>query len=146
LANAAQRGIVAPLPWAAFAKLGPALALPPRRWRTFVLSGATAIAITLPWLSLWPEWVAYLLGAPRDPGWPTIIPLLYRLPFILGLLVARRPWATMLAAAIAIPGFYLVTAWATLLLAFRLVAMARSGAAASGGSRPRPGDSLPVVP
>lgn len=120
---AAHRGWVGPLALAALAKLGPVLALPSRDARTFALVLGLAVAITLPWLHLWPEWVRFLLDTPKDRGWPIIVPLLYRLPVIVVLLALRRPWAQMLAAALAIPGFYIVTAWATLILAVRLAEM-----------------------
>src|SRR5437868_5365370 len=64
----------------ALAKFGPALAIDPRDWRKALPVAVVALAITLPWLHLWPEWVAHLvanLGLPLGPQVP--IPFSVRL-------------------------------------------------------------------
>lgn len=116
----AHRQHAGPLAWAALAKLGPAVAMPPRRWRQAAAGLLSGVIITIPWLYLWPEWVRFLGAAPSDAGWPTIIPLVWRLPIVVALLLTRRTSGAMLAGALAIPGFYIVTAWATLVLMWRL--------------------------
>ena len=91
----------------AFAKVSPILAVPPVRWRTAALAAALLVLVTLPWLELWPAWVDQLLryaGTGIGPQVP--IPLVVRLPVACGLMLIRRPWATALAAAVAIPSFY----------------------------------------
>lgn len=123
----ASRVHAGPLALAALAKIGPAVAVDPRRLRQFVLWGSAAIALTLPCLWLWPEWLQFLLATPTNPGWPTIIPFAWRILPIVLLLALRRPSARMLAGALAIPGFYIVTAWATLILAGRLLSDAAGG-------------------
>ena len=107
---------VAPLTLTAFAKVAPALALPPRQWREIALAALLCVAITLPVLYLWPEWIAYLLRQPTEiaitPAW---VPAWYwRLPVALvlaglGSFVLRRPWLSALAVVVAIPSIYLST-------------------------------------
>ncbi len=106
---ASQRESAAPLAWAGFAKIGPVLALPFGRWREFAVSALVGFAITIPWLHMWPEWVHLLLSIGPSPGFPLVIPLVYRLPFALALLLVRRPWARAAAAVMAMPGFYIIT-------------------------------------
>ena len=105
----------------AFAKLAPGLALDPRDWRRVLVTGALAVAITLPWLHLWPEWIAQLLlfaGLPLGPQVP--IPFPVRLVAALAILLAfRTPWARALAATIAIPAFY----WGSLVVLIAPVAI-----------------------
>jgi hypothetical protein len=105
----------------AFAKLSPALALDPRDWRRIVLTGAIAVAITVPWLHLWPEWIGQLLlfaGLPLGPQIP--IPFPVRFVAALAILVAlRSTWARALAATIAIPAFY----WGSLVVLIAPVAI-----------------------
>ena len=106
----------------ALAKLGPALAIDRRDWRRAGLVLAGFVAISLPWLPLWPAYVAHLaanLGFPLGPQVP--IPFAVRLAAAVILLVAvRRPWARALAATIAIPAFY----WGSLVVLIAPVAIA----------------------
>jgi len=99
-----------PLTLMALTKVAPALALPPRRWRQILVSGVICVAITLPWLYLWPDWIAYLLRQPALISISIPIPWYVRLPFALALIAwLRRPWAAALAVAIAMPSLYLST-------------------------------------
>lgn len=123
---AAHRSHAGPLALAALTKLGPVIALPPGRWRQFASWLIVSALITLPWVGLWPEWVRYLIATPKEAVWPTVLPLAWRLPVVVALLLSRRGWAVMLAGALAIPGFYIVTAWATAVLAWRLWLDARA--------------------
>jgi hypothetical protein len=92
---------------AAFAKLSPALAIDPRRWRRVVPVALVAIAITLPWLDLWRQWGMQLVNAFGQTIGPVIsIPFLVRLPIGLILIATRRPSLRALGAVIAIPAFY----------------------------------------
>lgn len=90
------------------AKLSPVLAVDPRQWRRYLLPCAVALAITLPWLSLWSAWIQALLTALSGPALGPYVPI----PFAVRLIVAvilvatRRPWALALGAAIATPAFY----------------------------------------
>ena len=107
---------VAPLTLMAFAKLAPILALPPRRWREAALAALLCLAITLPVLGLWPEWIAYLsrqptaiaITPPWVPAWYWRLPLALLLA-ALGSFVLRRPWLSALAVVVAIPSIYLST-------------------------------------
>jgi len=83
------------------------LALPPRTWRPAVATGAVLVAITLPWLFLWPQWVEYLLRQPALIPISLPIPWYLRLPVALLLIaIVRRPWAAALAVEIAMPSLY----------------------------------------
>ena len=92
----------------ALAKLGPGLAIDPRDWRRVVIVGAAFVALSLPWLRLWPEWVAHLsanFALPLGPQIPISFPV--RLVAALMILLAfRTTWARAIAATIAIPAFY----------------------------------------
>jgi hypothetical protein len=117
----AARGSSGPLALAALVKIGPAFALPLRGIRSFTIWLVIALAITIPWLGLWPQWIAFLLAAPLGGAWPVIVPLVVRAPIALVLLALRRDGARMLAACLLTPGFYIVTAYATIILAARLL-------------------------
>ena len=117
----AARGSAGPLALAALTKLGPVFALPLREVRSFAIWLVVALAITIPWLALWPQWLAFLLSAPLAGAWPVIVPLVIRAPIAAVLLATRRNGARMLAACLLTPGFYIVTAYATIILAGRLV-------------------------
>lgn len=98
---------------AALAKFGPILAIDPRQCRLLVPIAVVATLLTLPWLSLWPEWIMHLaanLGGPLGPQIPVPLPVRWALAF--GLLALRRPWSKALAATIAIPAFY----WGSLVI------------------------------
>lgn len=93
---------------AAMAKLSPALLLvraSRRQWLTFAAACAVLVALTLPWLELWPQWIAGLRDATRA-DLPVWIPLLPRLPFAVLLLVLRRPWSVAAGVALATPAFW----------------------------------------
>lgn len=115
---AAQRGLRGS-GWAAslfaFMKFSPALAV--RRWREFVVATIVLVAITLPWLSLWPAWVA-TISASVGVATETL-PILPRIPIVLVLLLVRRPWSIAAAAALATPAFYFHS-WVLLFPAARL--------------------------
>lgn len=110
----AQRGKAGPLAWAALAKLAPAFALPPRDWRPFALMLVAAVALTLPWPSLWPEWIATLLRALEHGGVGPMVPVPFglRLALAVPLIALQRPWSRVLAGVLAVPGFY----WQSLVL------------------------------
>jgi hypothetical protein len=105
----------------AFAKFGPALAIDPRDWRRVLNVSVILVAISLPWLHLWPEWVAHLvanIGAPLGYQIPISFPV--RLVAALVILLAfRTTWARALAATIAIPAFY----WGSLVVLIAPVAI-----------------------
>lgn len=94
--------------WAALAKIGPGLAIDPRDWKKVVPILSIALAITIPWLHLWPEWISHLTGNLTSPLGPQVpIPLPLRLIAAAALLfLVRTGWARALAATIAIPAFY----------------------------------------
>lgn len=99
----------------AFMKFSPALAV--RRWREFVVATIVLVAITLPWPSLWPAWVATIIAS---VGVATeTLPILPRIPIVLVLLLVRRPWSIAAAAALATPAFYFHS-WVLLFPAARL--------------------------
>ena len=105
----AVRGEPRPAVLMALAKLAPAIAIRRRDWRKALWALVVACAITVPWLWLWPNWVEEHMIAALS--WPTLGPqipiaLPVRLAVAGALVVARRPWATALAAAIATPAFY----------------------------------------
>ena len=63
--------------------------------------------VTLPWLHLWPEWVAALVETSADPLGPVIpIPWIARAAVAVVLLFFQRPWTRALAAAILSPALY----------------------------------------
>lgn len=99
----------------AFTKFSPALAV--RRWREFAIASVVLVAITLPWLDLWPAWVATIRSS-LDVATNTL-PILPRIPIVLVLLVMRRPWSIAAAAALATPAFYFHS-WVLLFPAARL--------------------------
>jgi uncharacterized membrane protein YhaH (DUF805 family) len=99
-----------PLALMSLTKLAPALALPPRRWREIALAAVICFVVTVPWLHLWPEWIAYLLRQPALIGISIPIPWYFRLPVALALIAwLRKPWAAALAVAVAMPSLYLST-------------------------------------
>jgi hypothetical protein len=104
----------------AFAKFSPVLALArsPREWRSFAVTSIVLVAITIPWLYLWPQWVAIMVGSTSAPL--DVLPLLPRLPVIAALLFIRRPWSIAAAAGFATPAFYFHS-WVLLLPALRLL-------------------------
>jgi hypothetical protein len=106
----AWREHAGPLVLMALTKLAPALALPPRRWRQIVATAIVCFAMTVPWLHLWPEWIAYLLRQPALISISIPVPWYFRLPVALALVAwLRKPWAAALATAMAMPSLYLST-------------------------------------
>ena len=107
---------------AAFAKFGPALALDSRDWRRVGAVAVALIAITIPWLHLWPEYATHLMGNLSSQLGPQVpIPFALRLVVAFGLLlVVRTGWARALAATLAIPAFY----WGSLVILIAPVAIA----------------------
>lgn len=93
----------------AFAKFTPILTLAAPGVRRVEAVGAAVVllAMTLPWLHLWPEWLDLMARAQHDVS--ITVPLLPRLAVALLLLAYRRPWSVAAAAVTAIPGFYFHT-------------------------------------
>ncbi len=97
------------------AKLAPALALPPARWRGALVALAVCAVVTLPVLYLWPDWFAYLARQPSSIAISLPVgPWYLRLPVALvlaalGSVVLRRPWLSALAVVVAMPSLYLST-------------------------------------
>jgi hypothetical protein len=87
----------------ALMKFSPALVVR-RQWRSFLVSGAVLLALTLPWLHLWPEWVAWLATTPDGAG--SWLSPWVRVPVAVGLLALRKPWALAAAAGLLVPGFH----------------------------------------
>jgi hypothetical protein len=139
----AARRSAGPLALATLVKLGPVFGLPRRGVRTFAIWMLVALAITLPWLGLWPQWLSYLLTAPLSGAWPVIVPLIVRAPIAVVLLALRKDWARMLAACLLIPGFYIVTAYSTLILVTRLLVDLRAERLARDQSPP--GSPIPTT-
>ncbi len=72
----------------AFAKLSPALAIHPRDWRRAGAVALVAVALTLPVLHLWPEWVRHLASAYGQALGPQVaVPFPFRAAVAVGLLV-----------------------------------------------------------
>jgi hypothetical protein len=104
---AAQRGITWPLAAMSLAKVWPAVALRPRDWRRFLVAIAVISLISLPWLQLWPQWVAALIETSAHPFGPVVpVPFVARAGVAVVLLFFQRPWTRALAAAIISPGLY----------------------------------------
>jgi hypothetical protein len=121
-----------------FAKFSPVLALfaQPREWSSFAAASVVLVAITLPWLFLWPEWGSNLVVSATVPL--DSIPILYRVPVVLILLALRRPWSIAAAAGLAAPAFY-IHSWVLLLPALRL-------ALGTPGARKLFGDFVAALP
>ena len=104
---AAQRGTTWPLAAMSLAKVWPAVALPPRHWRRFLVAIALFSLISLPWLPLWPQWVAALIETSAHPLGPVVpVPFVARAGVAVVLLLFQRPWTRALAAAIISPALY----------------------------------------
>lgn len=119
---AAVRGMPQLAVVGAFAKFGPALAIDPRQWRKALPVVVVGLAITVPWLYLWPEFMNHILtniGSPLGPQIP--IPFWVRVVAAGALLlVTRSGWARALAATMAIPAFY----WGSLVILIAPLAVA----------------------
>jgi hypothetical protein len=96
----------------AAAKLSPLLAIDPRQWRRVLPVAAVLVACTLPWWHLWPEWLANLSQTfgTSIAGVQLDIPFLPRLALAVPLALSGRPWARGLAAIIATPALYPISA------------------------------------
>lgn len=104
---AAQHGIVWPLAAMSLAKVWPAVAVRPSDLRRFVLAIVLFALVSLPWLYLWPQWIAALVATSAAPLGPVVpIPWVPRAIAAGALLAVRRPWARALAASIVSPGLY----------------------------------------
>jgi len=104
-----RSGVVEPLVLMGLAKLGPFLAIPPATWRRALFALAVAVAITLPWLGLWADWIEFLLDQPPLIAISIGPPWYWRLPVALALVALRRPWAAALAVVVAMPSLYATT-------------------------------------
>ena len=90
-----------------FAKFSPVVAVDPRKWRPFLICIAVGFAITVPWLWLWPDWVAQMIRALNNPVGDLIpVPFLVRLPIALALVATRTRVGRAVGATLAIPGLY----------------------------------------
>ncbi|OGO53859.1 MAG: hypothetical protein A2V85_11380 [Chloroflexi bacterium RBG_16_72_14] len=101
-----QRGSGVAVAVFAFAKFSPVLVLAHasrRQWIEVGLATVVLLALTLPVLHLWPEWIAKLSVKGEYAG---ILPLFVRVPTVAVLLLYRRPWTVAAAAALATPIFY----------------------------------------
>jgi hypothetical protein len=119
------RGRTWPVVLFAFAKIAPAFVLiraSPRGWKQAIATGFVLVALTLPWLELWPQWVALMLAVP--PGIESVVPVLVRIPLALVLGGIPRPWALAAAAGLLTPSFHAHT-WVVMIPAVRLLWDAR---------------------
>ena len=132
----AAKGHAGPLAFTALAKVAPIIAMPIRQWRQAAIAIAIAVAVTLPFLHLWPEWIAYLLRQPTTIAISVGPPWFVRLPVALVLLSVRKPWASALAVVVAMPSMWLGT-FTILIAAVRLWADARVAPAPVTMSRDR---------
>jgi hypothetical protein len=104
---AAQHGRTWPLAAVSLAKVWPAAALPVRDLASFARAFFAICVISLPWLYLWPEWIASLIVTSGQPIGPLVpVPFVFRAVIALVLLVVAKPWTRALAAAIVSPGLY----------------------------------------
>jgi hypothetical protein len=90
-----------------FAKWSPAATLvigTRRQWRDVIVTSLVLVAVTIPWLHLWPEYFG-LLTAGQGPN-DTLLPLLPRIPVAIVLLAYRRTWSVAAGAALVTPAFY----------------------------------------
>jgi hypothetical protein len=91
----------------AAAKFSPAATLvlaSRRQWREAIIGAVILVALTLPVLSLWPQWIAALSSANRDAT--QLLPLVVRVPLGLALVAYRRTWSVAAGAALLTPAFY----------------------------------------
>jgi hypothetical protein len=143
----AQRGIVWPLAAMSLAKVWPAIAVRPRDLPRLLGWAALLSLISLPWLGLWPQWIASLVDTTAHPFGPVVpLPFLVRLPIVVVLLILQRPWSRALAAAISSPGLY----WGQLVVLVAPISVwfeGRRRASRPPGPLPQPaaqGDEVPA--
>jgi hypothetical protein len=104
-----------------FAKISPVLAVNPARWRSLLLWTLLLLALTLPWLWLWPQWFDQLVRGWQTPVGPLIpIPFLVRLPVGLLLVATRTRLGRVTGAVVATPALY----WGSLVLMLAPIAIA----------------------
>ena len=116
----AQRGRVWPLAILTWAKVWPALALPPRRWKPFLIAVVAFGVIALPWPHLYVDWINALIANVPDPVAPPFpVPFLVRLPIAVVLLAIQRPWTRALGAMLASPNLY----WGQLVVVIAPIAL-----------------------
>lgn len=97
----------------ALAKIAPFFAIRPRDGRAAILTLSVLVVITVPWLWLWPGWLAHLLAAyGREFGPQVPIPFPVRLAVGLGLIATLRPSLVALGTVLAMPSLY----WGALVL------------------------------
>jgi hypothetical protein len=125
---AAVRGRTWPVVLFAFAKIAPAFVLlraSRRGWIEAIATGFVLVALTLPWIGFWPQWLAVMLANPA--GAESVIPVLVRVPLALVLGGIPRPWALAAATGLLTPSFHAHT-WVVLIPAVRLWWDGRHGA------------------
>ncbi len=130
---AALRGDARWAPLAALLKISPILAVARHQWPTAAVVIALSIAITLPWLTLWADWVRLLVSTfGREVGPEVPIPFVLRLA-IAGavLLFVRRPTSRGVAAVLAIAAFH----WITIVLFLGLIPSANRKAPTSNAPK-----------
>ena len=76
-----------------------------RQWRDFAVATGLLVAITLPWLFLWAEWLNWMT-ATGSPDGMSLMPFGLRIALAVPLVIIRQPWSAAAAAAIATPAFY----------------------------------------
>ena len=96
-----------PWPRSRFTKVWPAVALPLRYWRPFLIALAAFALISLRGCDLWPQWIASLVATFGHPFGPVVpVPWIARAIIAAGLLCFPRPWTRALAASAISPGLY----------------------------------------
>jgi hypothetical protein len=93
------------------AKLSPILAVRDQ-WRKGIPVALVLVAVTLPVLGLWADWIRQLVdsyGKTIAPGTQLLIPFIPRLAVAMVLVMTGRPWARIVGAAIATPALYPVS-------------------------------------
>jgi len=123
----------------ALAKFSPALVLlsgDRRQARDFAAALIILCAATVPWLGLWPAWIATMEASLTVPT--QAVPLLPRVPLVLLLLLIRRPWASAIAAGLGTPAFWFHSP-VLLLPGLRVWWQARSDRASGTGDGDRVG-------
>lgn len=95
----------------AAAKLSPVLAIRDR-WRSAVPVAFGLVALTVPVIGLWGDWLRQMIasyGTTIAPGTQLLIPFAPRLGVALVLALRGRPWSRVVAVLIATPALYPVS-------------------------------------